>query len=99
MRHSADTAPKHPDEDPTMAAPDGALSRGNTVAYSAATVCRPDRPRIHADRDFDGRWLVEHQGHTVPFPRWESALQAALEPRRLCRYGCITPDHRRREAT
>lgn len=50
-----------------------------------------ERPRIRADRDHDGRWLVEHQGHCYVFPRWDSAVTAALKPRVLCCYACICP--------
>lgn len=107
-RENPVTAPQQPPSHPTKQAKKAALTSGNVAAYSAGTICRPAKaitrdkstvcPRIHADRGFAGRWLVEHQGHCYPFPSYPSAVKAALNPRHLCKFACICPVRGRESA-
>jgi hypothetical protein len=56
----------------------------------------PTRPRVTGDDTLappTWRWMVTYADHVYPFASWSSAVTAALDPARLCRYACIRPGH------
>ena len=52
--------------------------------FRAQVVRDPDAPKAR-------RWLVRFHGHVYPFASHQRALEAAVDPRHLCRHACICP--------